>query len=384
LRTIFWTFSVKTFSTSRCFRALLAAALAAGMALAQAQERDYAVLRDELPDSLPADQLDIVVIGTPNHCVPSMAPGVGGEVDRSGGTKEQRLVCREALPQLVGTAPTGVRLRLQLIANGSRSVQQEVAQVQGEPLRRYVALVRWDAWLHERAMGLSFEEVVYDREAQRWLWHATRRDQSWMLRGPGHPETLKDAVRVLRDTLLNDLPNAVTRRASTRQGDMPPGARWVPATEVDTWTPGDKAGLVLVEQRTRRVDNVVAPSERLSLRLPGDADRSKSAPEPGSWSHRAKPQTSPAVHSQTYAVLELPAGEYVAKFGTAGFFPLQLAAGEVQVLTTVGAMFASDAKPKLKDMAWFRALKPSLRHAFLADTTPSPLRRMASVTFSEP
>lgn len=348
--------------------------------LALASSRDFEVFRDELPDSLPPDQLEIVVLSEPDSCVPRLEKRFGLTFDVSGATPQQRMVCRDVLPALMGTTADGVRLRHVQLARADGRVADDVARAMaaaaaGEPgdaaPRRYVALLRWSVWPLNNYLGMAFEEVLFDRESRRWLWHATRRDQSWMFSREGVKEHQKEATDVLRALLHQDLPHAMARRGSHRQGDLPAGARWVPPAEVDGWSPGQQAGLVLVNQDHRESTHATAPFDKLVLRRADEPDRSKTVLVPGSWRHRQHAQASPPIQQFTYAVLALPPGDYLASYGTKEPFPLKLNAGDVLVYTTLVQLLRMGDTRTERTLDWFRQTKPRLRHAFLADPVAS-------------
>jgi hypothetical protein len=336
--------------------------------LAGASIRDFEVLRDELPDSLPLEQIEVVVLSNPDACEPRLVKRFGLTIDVSGATSQERMVCREALPGLMGTTPEGLRLRHVQLAKGTGSVADDLARVApGEPLRRYVALLRWQVWPAPYHIGMRLEEVLYDRDTQRWLWHAIRLEQSWMLSRDSAKEHLKDATDVLRSVLHLDLPHALARRASHRQGDMPTGARWLTPAELASWQPGREATLMLVNQDHRESTHITAPFDKLVLR-PADApDVSQTVLVPGSRRHLQYAQSSPPIQRLSYAVLAVPPGDYLARYGTKAPFALKLNAGDVVVYTTLAQLMRIGDTRTERSLDWFKQNRPLLRHAFLAD-----------------
>lgn len=328
--------------------------------------RGYQVWRDELPDTLPADQVEIVVLSPDQRCRPPATAKVFG-MSLGPGVDPATLRFCNAL-QAYTAAPPGAALplpvRLATQALPSRQPAAIVAALAPAPQRRYVALVVWQ-WREDRSdLFWLFEEALIDRETGRWLWHAGRSQRVFMFDRKSIEETLPQALQTL---LRHEIPRDLLRRGWWREAVPVPDSRWVPAAEMATWKPAEgRAGLVFINE----MPNKLAEPFGVGVKLwPAGAAE---LPEPAGGdvtqrSTRRWVQGTPLLSTRTQALLDLPAGDYLVRVGEQPQ-PLRVEAGRLTALRLQRQAITANAVLATEPEAWWRERGlPRLRHAFLAD-----------------
>jgi hypothetical protein len=339
--------------------ALLIAGPAPASAVQLTPARDYEVLRDELPDTLPADELEVVVLSDAATCIrkPVTLWGV-----RTGWTNTDNDLkfCHAVVPALMATTPEPLLFRQQTLERPQTSVTATVTALSPQATRRYVALVRWSADLYRYGTTATFEEVVVDRQTGRWLWHALRRVDTYKFE-------MTETLTTWGQTLHHDLVQAVTQRGRVRQAMFVAGARWVPPDEMATWAPGDKAGLILVNRDHKESSSPTSPFAGAEIRRAGEPPAPNVDRAGSSWQHAFNPLRAPNLTNMSYAALELPPGDYVINFG--GELRTTLVAGEKRVLSIEVQFLRLGDTQTARQLEWFKEGHGKLyRHAFLADT----------------
>ena len=322
----------------------------------------YQVWRDELPDSIPADQIEVRVDARPADCSPEPKRFLGLPVMT---VRPQMADFCKSLDAFLRQQPSPLPLPTSLVAKGiadTASVSAAVASLEPAPTRHYVALVRWGHVEDRQGPYWLLEEVLFDREQGRWLWHAGRRyenrfDREW---GP----RLRNAT--LAAQFLHGLPQSLASRGTHRIQVPLAGARWVAPAEAATWQPEpDRAGLIVVSNWGRFAYlNIWG----VGIRRAGEAIATPS-PQPEGTTHlhyQVRPQHAPPMHLNTYFIVDLPPGEYIVWAEYQGDRPIELQAGQRRLLAIDRGLFNATLLGE-EDLARWPRLLPRLRHAFAAD-----------------
>ena len=149
--------------------------------------------RDELPDSIPADQIEVRVDARPADCSPEPKRFLGLPVMT---VHPQMVDFCKSLEAFLRQPPLPLPLPTNLVAKGiadTASVSAAVASLEPAPTRRYVALVRWGHVDDRQGPYWLFEAVLFDREQGRWLGHAGRSQENRFVREWG-PRLRNEAI----------------------------------------------------------------------------------------------------------------------------------------------------------------------------------------------
>ena len=327
--------------------------------------RAYQVWRDELPDTLPADQVEIVLLSPDQRCRPASTGKLFGLTLRPGVDPATYRFCLalESFAQAPGEA-LPVPLRLATQALPGRQPAAIVAALAPAPQRRYVALVAWD-WREDRSdIFWHFEEAVIDRETGRWVWHAARTQGVFMHSREAIAETLPRALQTL---LRHELPRDLLRRGWWREAVPVPDSRWVPAAEVATRRPAEgRAGVVFVNEYMLKLGD---PFMAGTTMWPASAAELPQTPggDQTTRSTRRWTQGIPLMATRTQALLDLPVGDYLLRVGTEPQ-PLRAEAGRITVLRLQRQFVTSNAVWEVEtEERWRERILPRFRHAFLAE-----------------
>ena len=326
--------------------------------------RSYQVWHDELPERLDPAQVEVVVLSPDERCKPPGRTGPFGLPLPPLIDPTTQTLCRQ-LEAFVQAPPEPLPLpvRLATQALSTRQPAAIVAALQPAPQRRYVALVAWHWQAVQRDTHWLFEEAVLDRETGRWIWHAARAHDVLLLDAKWTQET---ARRTLHALLRHELPRDLLGRNWWRDAVPLPGSRWVPAAEMATWQPGERAGLALLNSY-----NVppVHQAQRAAKLWPAGT------PEPAepqgvdwsTWTTVRSPQATPLLPTGTLALLDLPPGAYAVRVGTA-VETLRLEPGRVTTLHMVRPLVGNSVAIAQEPETWWRAQAqaPRWRHAFQA------------------
>jgi hypothetical protein len=327
------------------------------------QLRPYQVWLDELPPTLAAADVEIVVLQPDARCKPVPVKALGflsvqliTPIDKAYCQRLQSFVER---PQ----APLPLATRLHTTELSSRQPAAIVAALQPAPQRRYVALVYWQA-VEGQPWQWAFEEAVIDRDSGRWVWHAARGHGTMTLRDLAE----KSELQALASVLQHELPRDLLDRGWWRRHVPLDGSRWVPPADIPGWMPAPgRAGLAIVNSYT---DNPRMDSYRtIALWPQGAAEVPAQRVEPATWRTVQRPQFAPILPTGTHALLDLPAGPHQMRvYGDAQ--PLLLEPGRVTVLHIQRSTLSNATTTGLESAEWWQArIAPTgtSRHAFLAE-----------------
>jgi hypothetical protein len=259
--------------------------------------------------------------------------------------------------------PLPMATRAAAQASGSRSVSETAVALAPAPTRRYLALVRWDHSLRAD-LQWHFEEAVYDRQEQRWIWHAARgydvsTHRDWRERSE---------IETLTSYLVHDLPSDLLNRGWWRS-DLPvPDSRWVPQAEIAGWQPGARAALALAN--TYAGSMPLSEYRRLEIRPVDAADEPDVRPtDPSQRRPRQRAQRTPLLPPATHALLDLPPGDYLVRVYDEAPERISLAPGQTRVINIHRAAAFTGTARTFEDAAWWQArlLGPRSRPALLAE-----------------
>lgn len=336
--------------------------LAPTLALAQAVPlppaapfRPLEVLRDELPDTLAATDLSVVVEASDEQCRPQgpRLPLVGN-APLQPHQRASRALCARLGAEPAAGGPVRVLLPARF---ADRSVAAAVTQAQGAgATTRYVALLRWHAQLAESMLTWHLEEVVVDTRDGRWLWHASRRMDAIADERAPDPALANAAGGLVTAYLGQRLPSALLRRGAERQPEGSLGGRWETPDALARPVPAGSARIVVVGDYHSPRYPVEGDSRPLVLTRVGEAPATATLAAP------RFSVMSLAVAPGTYDAWAL--------WGT------QRRDETRQVLPDGGELvlrvhrgFGNATSLEVRDRAWLDdALAQRLRHAFLADS----------------
>ncbi len=334
--------------------------------------RALEVWRDELPERIGRDELEVVVLSPDSRCRP---PPLRGPLGLTADALDPvtGVLCRRL--ESFAAAPWPMPLRVHTAAVATRTPAGVVAALAPAPTRRYVALVHWEWAAAGRDVDWMFELALVDRSDGRWLWHGARIHNVSTLREFQE----RDLLHALQALLQHELARDLLSPGWWREQVPVPGARWVMPADLAAWRPeAGRAGLVVantyaavpasVESRLLKLwpADQAEVNDEAALRQGGRAQ----------YSTVPRAQSTPLIAPATHAMLDLPAGRYRMSTGREPQ-DLALEPGTLTVLRIErGAFNATTLAPEPE--AWWRGrlAEKRLRHAFLAEpagTGPQPV-----------
>jgi hypothetical protein len=328
--------------------------------------RAHQVWLDELPEGIDAAELEVVVLSPDSRCRPPVTKGLFGltvdPLDPQTGALCRRLEAFVKAPP----APLPLTVRVHTGPLGSRRPAAMLATIEPAPTRRYVALVHWEWAAVERELDWRFEVAVLERASGRWLWHGARAHWVW----PQPEWRERTELRALQALLRHELPRDLLNPGWWRDALPLPGARWVPVAEQEAYRPEPgRAGLAIVNGYASATPT--QDVRYLKLRPAGtpEVDDTEVLRQ-GDWSQWGtvrRAQATPLLAPSTQALLDLPAGDYLASFGQASQ-PLRLESGPLTVMR-IGRALGNATTGSVEAEAWWRERVAGgrLRHAFLAE-----------------
>lgn len=338
----------------------------------------HQVWRDELPDRVDPTAVDIVILLPDSRCRPPLQKGLFGmslnPLNPMTGSLCRRIESFTTAPP--EPLPIAVRLHKQPVT--TRHPAALLASITPPPTRRYVALVHWDWAQGSRDNQWLFEIAVIDRSNGRWVWHGARAHEVW----PTPEWQEKTELRALQSLLMYELPRDLLTRFWWREDVPVLGSRWVALEDIPDFKPAaDRAGLVIVNSYygSNRLQDIAA----LKLWPVGtpeidDTERLRQ----GNWSVAStvrRAQSTPLLAPDTYALLDLPGGDYELRVYT-NVERLTLSPGQIAVLNIQRSLGNARTR-SMENEAWWRetVLGKRGRHAFHAE--PPSRGRLAVVPY---
>jgi hypothetical protein len=386
------------------FCMLLALMLAAPTARAQLRDApwgpnqynayDLEVRRDTLPDTLAAEDIEVVVEASDEYCLPRSAKFMGISLPVPVAPAVP-FFCRQIATYVEGSAGA-LPVRLSRQTWQLRDVAAHVAALDVPVQRRQVLLSRWRPYDAEtNAYGLVprmrwvVEEALWDRTAQRLLWHALR---------VIYTDDVSEAGRIwgmqlhLKRYFAYTLPGVLGKRGLTRAHAPVPGAQWVAAADMAGWRSDTQGAIAFMNSYDTSGVRRLPRGASFPLRPADQPAETRARMEWASeaWlkdEHPPKSGQTPRMDSNTHALLSVPHGRYVIDpYDRERGRPIEfdVKAGATVVVNLTRALIGADGPVLADDKVWQKALARGGPHAFLADSRPLPPDRRVETWFTSP
>lgn len=359
----------------------------------QYNAHDLDVRRDALPDTLPTEDIEVVVEASDEYCKPRSKKllGVSLPVPVAPGVE---FFCAQ-LATYADSHAGALPLRLSHQTWQLRDVAAHVAQLDVPAQRRHVLLSRWRIYDTEtNAYGLvprmrwTVEEALWERTGQRLLWHALR---------TVYTDDVYEKGRIwglqlhLKRYFAYTLPSMLGQRGQTRAHAPVPGSQWVAPADIAAWRSDTQGAIAFVNNHfTSGRRNF--PRSKVFLLRPADQPAEPLAKvdwASEAWmkdEHPPKAGRTPPMDSNTHALLAVPPGRYVIDpYDRERGKPLELDVrpGAMVVVEFTRPLVGADGPVLADDKTWQNALAQG-PHGFLADSRPLPPNRRVEAWFTGP
>lgn len=320
----------------------------AGSLMTPSNIRALEIRKDELPKSIDAEQLSVVLLMPLSTC--TNAPGDNRAV-------VTRWYC--GAMSAVAMSPELAAYSLSLLPD-SVPTDTEAMENIGDPSKRFVALVDWAVEVNQYQatsyfnINLATEEAVYDRSTKRWIWHALRRSDESTKSRPDI-EVLNSGVQ---DVVLRNIVGTIANRG--KQLALGASAiRWTPTKDVLKAPEEGRSRLVFFNDYNRGREREYP----VTFTLRRAAEEGQPAP--------VGDETRFSLGYQSFAAIDVAPGKYLLAWSSdKPGEPITLAAGAVGYYRQTHGLFNIRGMSTMDkdDAADF--LREDFRSGVVPDTRP--------------